>query len=91
MTARVQTDGPFADISFLDDTGANVMSLYELPDLALLGVDNGSSLWGPNAIIATAGGAVIRRTLWVRIKWFCSPVRTLGDQWILQRVSLSPG
>ena len=43
MTARVQTiDGAFADFSFLDDTGSDIMSIFEMPDLGMLVVNNGS-------------------------------------------------
>jgi len=92
MTARVQTlDGMFADISFLDDTGSDMMSIFEMPDLFLLAVDNGSRWWAPNVTISTAGGFIVRRTYWVFAKWLCSPAQTLGTDLIFQRVAVNPG
>jgi len=35
-------DGAFADISFLDNTGSDMMSIFEMPDLVLLAVNYGS-------------------------------------------------
>ena len=91
MTARVQTlDGEFADISFLDGTGSDMMSIFEMPDLVLLAVNNDSLWWAPNVTISTAGGFIVRRTYWVLAKWFCSPAQTLGDL-IFQRVAVNPG
>lgn len=92
MVARVETlDGAFADFSFLDDTGSDIMSIFEIPDLAMLAVNNGSQWWAPDVMISTAGGLITRRALWVRTKWFCSPVQTLGTDWILQCVAVNPG
>jgi hypothetical protein len=92
MFARVEAlDGASADISFLDDTGSDIMSIFEFPDLLVLAVNNGSPWWAPDVTISTAGGLILRRTLWVRTKWYCSPGETLGTNWIFQRVAVNPG
>jgi hypothetical protein len=65
MTARVQAlDGAYTDISFLDDTRSDIVSIFEIPDLVVLAVNNGSPWWAPNVTISTPGGLIIRRTLW---------------------------
>jgi hypothetical protein len=56
------------DLSFLDDTGATMPSLFELDDIPLLGIMPGGLGWDADILINTPAGLIARKTVHVWTK-----------------------
>ena len=50
--------GLHADFAFLDDTGADIPSVFELDDLPLLGIVCPGPWWSPMIPISTTGDVI---------------------------------
>jgi hypothetical protein len=84
--------GVSSQLTFLDDTGAGMPSIYEQDDLPILGLFGpGGAGWGPAVRLTTAGGIIWRPTVYVNMRWMVRSGAMLSAAPILQQAAVNRG